>query len=175
MIRYLQRQGARICETDENPCVAFLFKSQVRRMLTVCSAEYMLDVIGAGATALSEHDWSELWKCTPEAEVVKAELDSLRQQGAETSPPPSSSKVKTFTTSWAFQLQCLLSRNFGSYWRDPVYILAKMALNIVGGLFIGFTFYKAKNSQQGVQNQLFSIFMATVLAYVFSHALVAFF
>jgi ATP-binding cassette subfamily G (WHITE) protein 2 (SNQ2) len=55
---------------------------------------------------------------------------------------------------------------------QPTYLLAKLILNIVSGLFIGvgpltllcicltlfifqFTFYKAKPSQQGTQNQLF--------------------
>ena len=33
--------------------------------------------------------------------------------------------------------------------------MAKLALNAVGGLFIGFTFFKADDSQQGTQNKLF--------------------
>ena len=53
----------------------------------------------------------------------------------------------------------LLRRNLLVSWRDPTYLFSKLALNIAGGLFIGFTFFQAPNSQQGVQNQLFSIFM----------------
>lgn len=33
--------------------------------------------------------------------------------------------------------------------------MAKIALNIVAGLFIGFTFFKAKDTLQGTQDKLF--------------------
>ncbi|KAJ3529193.1 hypothetical protein NM688_g7886 [Phlebia brevispora] len=42
--------------------------------------------------------------------------------------------------------------------------MAKIALNIVAGLFIGFTFFKAKDTQQGTQNKLFAIFMGTIVS-----------
>jgi len=35
-------------------------------------------------------------------------------------------------------------------------------LNIVAGLFIGFTFWKSRDSLQGTQNKMFAIFMATI-------------
>ncbi|EDR13431.1 PDR ABC transporter [Laccaria bicolor S238N-H82] len=41
--------------------------------------------------------------------------------------------------------------------------MAKLILNIVSCLFIGFTFFKAKHNIQGTQNKLFAIFMATIL------------
>jgi len=47
---------------------------------------------------------------------------------------------------------------------QPVYLMAKLVLNIGAGLFIGFTFFKSNNSQQGTQNQLFAVFMATILS-----------
>lgn len=37
-------------------------------------------------------------------------------------------------------------------------------LNIAGGLFIGFTFWKSKDTLQGTQNKLFAIFMGTILS-----------
>jgi len=49
-------------------------------------------------------------------------------------------------------------------WRDPSYIVAKLALNITGGLFIGFTFWRSKDSIQGTQDKLFSIFMALIVS-----------
>jgi ATP-binding cassette subfamily G (WHITE) protein 2 (SNQ2) len=42
-------------------------------------------------------------------------------------------------------------------------LLAKLALNVVAGLFVGFTFFKAKDSIQGTQNKIFSVFMSLVL------------
>jgi len=53
----------------------------------------------------------------------------------------------------------VLWRVFQQYWRTPSYIYSKAILCIASGLFIGFSFFRAENSQQGLQNQLFAIFM----------------
>jgi len=42
--------------------------------------------------------------------------------------------------------------------------LAKLALNIVAALLIGFTFFKAKDSIQGTQNHIFSVFMSLIVS-----------
>ncbi|KAF8605613.1 hypothetical protein BDV93DRAFT_605114 [Ceratobasidium sp. AG-I] len=42
--------------------------------------------------------------------------------------------------------------------------MSKLSLNIFAGLFIGITFFKAHNSIRGSQNELFAIFMATILS-----------
>lgn len=44
------------------------------------------------------------------------------------------------------------------YWRSPTYIYSKIVLCLVPALFIGFSFYMADNSQQGLQNQMFAVF-----------------
>jgi len=46
-----------------------------------------------------------------------------------------------------------------------------LILNVVGGLLIGFTFFKAKDTIQGTQNKLFAIFMATILSVPLSNQL----
>jgi ATP-binding cassette subfamily G (WHITE) protein 2 (SNQ2) len=60
-----------------------------------------------------------------------------------------------FSTSWLYQLKTLWAREVIRHWRDPTYLLAKLALNVVAGLFVGFTFFKAKDSIQGTQNKIF--------------------
>ena len=57
------------------------------------------------------------------------------------------------------QLWTVTLRVFEQYWRTPSYLYSKTALCIAVGLFIGFSFYQSPNSLQGMQNQLFSIFM----------------
>lgn len=42
--------------------------------------------------------------------------------------------------------------------------MAKVMLNIVAGLFIGFSFFKSPENVAGLQNRLFAVFMAVVLA-----------
>ncbi|KAF9484261.1 pleiotropic drug resistance ABC transporter [Pholiota conissans] len=144
IINYFEAGGARKCEDGENP------------------AEYMLDVIGAGATAVTDRDWHEVWKNSKEAEAAVAELDVIHTEGRKR--PPVNATVHTeFASPWHRQLGILLMRQHLALWRNPTYLISKMLLNIIGGLFIGFTFFKSKNTIQGTQNKLFAIFMGTVL------------
>jgi ABC-type multidrug transport system permease subunit len=55
-------------------------------------------------------------------------------------------------------------RSFQLYWRSPVYLRGKIVLNLVAGLFLGFTFYKEPNSAQGLQNKMFATFTSVVLS-----------
>ncbi|KAJ3502427.1 hypothetical protein NLJ89_g8894 [Agrocybe chaxingu] len=63
LIDYFYKNGARECQPEENP------------------AEYMLDVIGAGATATSAQDWYALWKTSPEVKALQEELYSIHVEG----------------------------------------------------------------------------------------------
>ena len=122
----------------------------------------MLDVIGAGATAKSAQDWYSVWKQSPEAAAVSQEIDTIVSEGRQRGAVQTELKTE-FATSWPVQVKELLARNVRSFWRDPTYLMAKLSLNILAGLFIGFTFFKAKDTQQGTQNKLFAIFMSSIL------------
>lgn len=37
-------------------------------------AKYILETIGAGATASANQDWNDLWKCSPESAEVQREV-----------------------------------------------------------------------------------------------------
>jgi ATP-binding cassette, subfamily G (WHITE), member 2, SNQ2 len=63
LIDYFQSNGARKIEPDENV------------------AEYMLEVIGAGATATSEFEWHEKWVQSEEAERVQEEIERIHEDG----------------------------------------------------------------------------------------------
>ncbi|PFH49073.1 hypothetical protein AMATHDRAFT_148472 [Amanita thiersii Skay4041] len=152
LIHYFEKNGARSCLPDENP------------------AEYMLDVIGAGATATSKQDWYEVWRYSPGASGVQQELDRIHADGRNR-PALEATIRSEFASSWVFQVKELLKRDAEAHWRNPTYITAKLILNIVGGLFIGFTFFKAKDTQQGTQNKLFAVFMATILSVPLSNQL----
>ncbi|KAF8206137.1 pleiotropic drug resistance ABC transporter [Mycena galopus ATCC 62051] len=145
LIQYFESNGSRSCDPSENP------------------AEYMLDVIGAGATASSAQDWEAVWRQSPEMVKAREELDRIHTKG-QSRGAVQATFTSTYASSWIQQAKSLLRRDFYARWREPSYLIAKFTLNITSGLFIGFTFYKADNSQQGVQNQLFGIFMSTVLA-----------
>jgi ATP-binding cassette subfamily G (WHITE) protein 2 (SNQ2) len=114
----------------------------------------MLDVIGAGATATSQQNWHEVWCDSKLAMEVQRELDIIHSNGRDR-PPVAATFNSEFATSWLYQAAQLLKRDAEAHWRDPTYLLAKLILNAVAGLFIGFTFFQSKDSQQGTQNKLF--------------------
>lgn len=114
----------------------------------------MLDVIGAGATATSEQNWYDIWRASPESKRLQQEIESIHSEG-RSRPAVEATFHSEFATSWLYQTGQLLKRDAEAHWRDPTYLMAKLVLNIVGGLFIGFTFFKSKDTQQGTQNKLF--------------------
>ena len=122
--------------------------------LGLLRAEYILEAIGAGATASSDIDWYAAWKKSPEAARVQDELEAIHTEGR--SKPAVQARLQgEYPTSWFYQMSLLLQRDAQAHWRDPVYLIAKVALNIAAALLIGFTFYKAKTTIQGTQNHLF--------------------
>ena len=123
----------------------------------------MLDVIGAGATATSSIDWHGVWKTSDEKRKSDAHIEWLHEEGRK-KPPVQTERHTEFATTWFNQTCLLVDRAFRSYWRNPTYLLAKLSLNVVAGLFVGFTFYKAKDSIQGTQNKLFVSFHSNFTA-----------
>ncbi|KAJ6512909.1 pleiotropic drug resistance ABC transporter [Mycena sanguinolenta] len=152
LIHHFESNGSRSCDPSENP------------------AEFMLDVIGAGATASSAQDWEAVWRSSPESGKARTELERIHAEGRGRGAVKATF-TSDFATSWTQQTTRLLGRDFRFRWRDPTYLIAKLVLNIASGLFIGFTFFQAKTTQQGTQNQLFAIFMSTILAAPLSNQL----
>jgi ATP-binding cassette subfamily G (WHITE) protein 2 (SNQ2) len=88
---------------------------------------------------------------------VNEELDFLLEDGRKRHAVDTEQHTE-FSTSWLFQVKTLWERDIIRHWRDPMYLVAKLALNVVAALFIGFTFFKAKDSIQGTQNKIFVSF-----------------
>ena len=114
----------------------------------------MLDVIGAGATATTDRDWHQVWLDSDGCHRLQADIEDIHNEGRKR-PPISATLSTRFASPWVYQLRELLKRQNLVYWRNPTYLMSKLTLNIIGGLFIGFTFFKAKDSIQGNQNKLF--------------------
>ncbi|KAL5487493.1 SNQ2_3 [Sanghuangporus weigelae] len=145
LISHFERNGARKCESKENP------------------AEWMLDVIGAGATATSVIDWHDVWDRSDEATKFKIHLREIHEEGRKM-PPVRETYRSEFAAPWAFQAHELTIRANIIYWRNPTYIIAKEFLNASAGLLIGFTFFKAKSTVQGTQDKIFATFMLIIIA-----------
>jgi ABC-type multidrug transport system permease subunit/ABC-type multidrug transport system ATPase subunit len=138
---YFERNGARPCGADENP------------------AEWMLEVIGAAPGSTTTIDWPLTWNNSEERRIVKATLAEMKEQLIHKPVDEDPTALDQFAAPFGLQMWAVLTRVFQQYWRTPSYLYSKTALCVCSGLFIGFSFWRAGTSLQGMQNQLFSIFM----------------
>ncbi|QLQ78268.1 hypothetical protein HG537_0A05150 [Torulaspora globosa] len=147
MIDYFERNGAHKCPPDANP------------------AEWMLEVVGAAPGSHANQDYYQVWRNSDEYKAVRQELDQMERElpSRTTSLMDDAEKHKQYATSLFYQTKLVCLRLFQQYYRSPGYLWAKFALTIFDNLFIGFTFFKADRSLQGMQNQMLSIFMFTVI------------
>lgn len=146
LLEYFQSHGGRQCGEDENP------------------AEYMLEIVNNGTNDQGV-DWHTVWKSSTEAEEVQRQIDQIHEEQSHMNIDGSKDTGGTseFATSLASQIWECTYRAFQQYWRMPSYVLAKMALCTVAGLFIGFSFYQADSTQAGLQTIIFSVFMLTTI------------
>lgn len=143
LIEYFERNGGPKYQKGRNP------------------AEWMLEVIGAAPGSSSDIDWHATWLDSPERALVREELRRLREERPSQAPPKDNDPAayKEFAAPLSAQFITVTTRVFQQIWRSPVYIYSKVALVSIVGLFIGFSLFKATNTAQGMQNQLFSIFL----------------
>jgi ATP-binding cassette subfamily G (WHITE) protein 2 (PDR) len=150
LVDYFVRNGGPPCPPAANP------------------AEWMLEVIGAAPGSHTDIDWHQTWRDSAEYREVKrhlAELKSERGQAEALQRTMSAQKredkaaYREFAAPFMTQLRETMARVFQQYWRTPSYIYSKTFLCTMSGLFIGFSLYQMPNTQTGMQNQMFAIFM----------------
>ena len=151
LINYFEERSGIKCGDNANP------------------AEYILDVIGAGATATTDKDWFQLYRSSPLYEEMQQELKKIaarRNHANEISEEAQERMDREYAQPFAVQFKRVLQRMFLAYYRDPTYISSKLFLNLFGGLFIGSSFWGQgeKDSTIALQNKLFAIFMSLVLS-----------
>ena len=144
LTNYFEMNGSRTCGDEENP------------------AEWMLDTVGAAPGSQNTIKWGEVWGNSAE----KAEIcETLVEMNTELSKKPVDSdptSLDEFADTTGTQWLAVQIRVFQQLWRTPSYLYSKVLLCSATGLFIGFSFWDAATSQQGLQNQLFAIFMLMI-------------
>ncbi|PMD28823.1 hypothetical protein L207DRAFT_266106 [Hyaloscypha variabilis F] len=141
MRSYFERNGAHPCPPDDNP------------------AEWMLEAIGAAPGSTSQIDWYKTWRESPEFEAVRAELELLKSHASDSRTiDEEQAGFREFAAPFKIQLLEVTHRVFQQYWRTPSYIYSKASLCTLISIFIGFAFFKAPNTIQGLQNQTFAVF-----------------
>ncbi|KAG8631234.1 hypothetical protein KVT40_000374 [Elsinoe batatas] len=150
---YFERHCAVRCRSGENP------------------AEWVTRVINDEAGPKSKHgriDWHGTWKRSPEYYWVQEELERLKAVRRTSSAAdhtlsrsgmPKPVKHDRYAASWGTQFVQVTRRVLQHYWRSPKYIYTKLILGAMIGLFVGISFYRLRNTQQGAENQIFSIFV----------------
>ena len=138
---YFERNGSRRCGEEENP------------------AEWMLDVIGAAPGSQNTIDWPQNWRESPEKQDIKATLAEMKVVLSKEPVDKDPTALQEFAEPSSTQLLAVTQRVFQQYWRTPSYLYSKTVLCAGSALFIGFSFWDSAVSLQGLQNQLFSIFM----------------
>ncbi|KAK4242765.1 ABC-2 type transporter-domain-containing protein [Achaetomium macrosporum] len=145
---YFERHGAVPCGDDENP------------------AEWMLKVIGAAPGADTDQDWFDVWRHSAEYASLREEFARL-ERGSSPADGPEDQSVgasqPAYSAPFHTQLVECTRRAFQQYWRTRSYIYAKLILCGGTSLFIGLSFYRMPLSLQGLQNQMFSIFLLMVI------------
>lgn len=144
LIEYFERNGAPKCPPEGN------------------AAEWML---GLASGTGDGPNWPEIWHSSPEYTEVKAELARLRARSASSNSDLSSNtsnEQHKSHQSYSSQFKEVSLRVSKHFWRSPVYIYSKLSLTIIPSIYLGFSFNAAR-SLQGLQNQLYSFFMALIL------------
>ncbi|GAB7349560.1 hypothetical protein MBLNU459_g0255t1 [Dothideomycetes sp. NU459] len=154
LIDYFVRNGGAPCLTASNP------------------AEWMLDVIGAAPGSHTEIDWFETWRNSPEYAHVQEHLAEMKLERSREldlvrtisdQKRENKASYREFAAPFGAQLREVQLRVFQQIWRSPTYIYSKIALCGSSALFVGFSLYNTPNTLQGLQNQMFGIFLLLTL------------
>ncbi|KAG0684143.1 ATP-binding cassette transporter snq2 [Pichia californica] len=146
MIDYFQNQGGRPCSETENP------------------AEYILEVIGAGATGDNIEDWNKKWIESKEYETVTNEIKDLISKTSQLPASDNTELTSQYAAPFNVQFWEVYKRTSLQFYRSLDYIMAKFMLFLLGGLLAGFSFWNVKHTVVGMQNVLFACFIAVVVS-----------
>ncbi|KAK7407843.1 hypothetical protein QQX98_010014 [Neonectria punicea] len=145
LLDYFESNGARKCDSQENP------------------AEYMLDIVNNHTSGTGE-DWHTCWQESAERQAVEKHIDQLHaEKGPSNTEQTEDDNTTEFAASFVTQVQCVTVRIFQQYWRMPSYISAKWLLATASGLFIGFSFFKPDQNLAGMSTVLFGVFMISTI------------
>ncbi|CCH62628.1 hypothetical protein TBLA_0H03470 [Henningerozyma blattae CBS 6284] len=146
LLSYFERQSGIKCGKSENP------------------AEYILNCIGAGATASVEADWHDLWLESPECAFERAAVDELHEKLMSRTTADDPELAGKFAAPYSTQIRIVLHRTFLQFWRSPIYIRAKFTEAVTCALFVGLSYVGVNHSIGGATEAFSSCFMLLLIA-----------
>ncbi|KAK6866918.1 Multidrug resistance protein CDR2 [Candida tropicalis] len=144
MIDYFENHGADPCPKDANP------------------AEWMLEIVGAAPGSHAKQDYFEVWRNSNEYEAVRNQLNRMKTELVMLPRDEDPETLLKYAAPIWKQYLLVSWRAIVQDWRSPRYIYSKFFLIVISSIFIGFSFFKAKNDIQGLSNQMLAVFMYTV-------------
>ncbi|KAF4877777.1 ZEB2-regulated ABC transporter 1 [Colletotrichum siamense] len=146
LIDYFSRHGAPAYKSGSNP------------------AEYMLEVIGAAPKAHTDIDWPTVWRESQEFQSVQKELARLsgsqdKKDTQSIAEVHDSAAYAEFAADFRTQVREVTTRVFQQYWRSPSYIFSKSVVTFGSALFIGLTLLGNENTERGLKNQMFGVYI----------------
>ncbi|KAJ5148631.1 hypothetical protein N7448_000209 [Penicillium atrosanguineum] len=146
---YFRRNGAD-CPPEANP------------------AEWMLDAIGAGQTRrIGDQDWGEIWRTSPELEMLKEEIVWIKENRLQTVRRNSDPNVRVVEKEYAsplwHQIKVVGQRTHLAFWRSRNYGFTRLFTHVVIALLSGLAFLQLDDSRSSLQYRIFVIFNVTVL------------
>ncbi|PVH16584.1 uncharacterized protein CXQ87_004879 [Candidozyma duobushaemuli] len=151
LIDYFEKYGASKCPPHANP------------------AEWMLEVIGAAPGSHADQDYYDVWLKSDEYAQVQKELDDMEKELVKLPKDDDPDRHKSYAAPYLAQYLLVTKRVFEQCWRTPSYTLSKAVLAVSTALFNGFAFFNADKTLQGLQNQMFSVFMFFLVFITLSH------
>ena len=124
----------------------------------------MLEAIGAGNPDYKGQDWGDVWAGSPEHAQRSQEIQSMISERRSTSTIKATDDDREYAMPLSTQVYSVVKRSFTSYWRTPAYVVGKMFLHILTGLFNTFTFYHIGDSTIDQQSRLFSLFITLTIS-----------
>jgi hypothetical protein len=86
---------------------------------------YMLDSIGAGASAKTKQDWGKVWANSDECKSVTEEIQKISNERKKAEISKFMKDQREYAMPMSTQIIAVTKRSFTSYWRDPDYLLGK--------------------------------------------------
>ncbi|KAF3987476.1 hypothetical protein FT663_04430 [Candidozyma haemuli var. vulneris] len=151
LIDYFEKYGAAKCPPHANP------------------VEWMLEVIGAAPGSHADQDYYDVWLKSDEYAKVQEELDTMEKELVKLPKDDDPDRQKSYAAGYLLQYLLVTKRVFEQCWRTPSYTLSKAVLAVSTALFNGFAFFNADKTLQGLQNQMFSVFMFFLVFITLSH------
>lgn len=124
-------------------------------------AEYILEVIGAGAGRRSKIDWTQLWLDSPEIATRRQEIADYISRWQTHRPQVGTGEAKEeleFAAPLREQIKAVTIRLWWTLWRTPSIGFSIVFASLTAGISAGILFFQLDNSILGMQSRAFSMF-----------------